>query len=69
MRKLRDRTENLEQILREMKIGDDVICDTVTGFDIIRVPNGWIYKNDYAGLCFVPEVQKERKLEAKTVTK
>lgn len=69
MRKLRDKTENLEALLKEQKIGDDAICDTVTGFDIIKVPYGWIYKHEYAGLCYVPDVQKERKLEAKTVTK
>ena len=69
MRKLRDKTENLEQLLKEQKVGDDAICDTVTGFEIIKVPNGWIYKHEYAGLCFVPDGQKERKLEAKTVTK
>jgi hypothetical protein len=50
MRKLRDKTENLEQLLKEQKIGGDAICDTVTGFDIIKVPNGWIYKHEYAGL-------------------
>ena len=69
MRKLRDKTENLEALLKEQKIGDDAICDTVIGFEIIKVPNGWIYKHEYAGLCFVPDGQNERKLEAKTVTK
>lgn len=56
MKKLRNKGEDLAGMLRDLKIGDEPIYDTVTNFEITRVPGGYIYKNEYVGLCFVPEV-------------
>lgn len=55
MKKLRNKGEDLAEMLQGLKIGDEPIFDTVTNFEITRVPGGYIYKNEYVGLCFVPE--------------
>lgn len=55
MKQLRNKGEDLAEMLRGLKIGDEPIFDTVTNFEITRVPGGYIYKNEYVGLCFVPE--------------
>lgn len=56
MKRLRNKGEDLAEMLQGLKIGDEPIFDTVTNFEITRVPGGYIYKNEYVGLCFVPEV-------------
>lgn len=53
---LRKSDEDLEEMLKELKIGQTIL-DTETGYDICKVPNGFIYKNEYIGMCFVPEVE------------
>lgn len=56
MKRIRNKGEDLAEMFSEMKIGDEPIFDTVNSYEITRVPGGFIYKNEYAGLCFVPEV-------------
>ena len=57
MKRIRNKGEDLAEMLSEMKIGDEPIFDAVNSYEITRCPGGFIYKNEYAGLCFVPEVQ------------
>ena len=57
MKKIRKEGENLEEMLKELKIGDFPILDSATGYEITKVPNGYIYKNEYIGMVFVPEVE------------
>lgn len=60
MKKIRKEGENLEEMLKELKIGDCPILDSATGYEIVKVPNGYIYKNEYIGMTFVPDSpQKE----------
>lgn len=54
----RKKGEDLGAILNEMKVGDQPVFDEVTGWDITKVPGGFIYKNEYAGAVFVPEKEK-----------
>ena len=58
MKKIRKEGENLEEMLKELKIGDCPILDSATGYEIVKVPNGYIYKNEYIGMVFVPEKEK-----------
>lgn len=60
MKTIRNKTDDLEEILNGMKVGDAPVYDTVTNFEITRVPGGFIYKNEYVGMCFVPDVARER---------
>ena len=55
MKKIRKEGENLEEMLKELKIGDCPILDSATGYEITKCPNGYIYKNEYIGMVFVPE--------------
>ena len=55
MKRIRNKGEDLAEMLSEMKIGDEPIFDAVNSYEITRCPGGFIYKNEYAGLCFVPE--------------
>lgn len=48
-------------MLNELKIGDVPIYDTVSNYEITKVPGGFIYKNEYAGMVFVPDVEKGKK--------
>ena len=57
MKKIRKEGENLEEMLKELKIGDFPILDSATGYEIVKVPNGYIYKNEYIGMVFVPEFE------------
>ena len=61
---LRKSDEDLEEMLKELKIGQTIL-DTETGYDISKVPNGFIYKNEYIGMVFVPDFQKVEKAEPK----
>lgn len=53
---IRKAEDNLEEMLKDLKIGQTVL-DSETGYDICKVPNGYIYKNEYIGMVFVPEVE------------
>ena len=57
-RTIRKATDNLEQMLQDLKIGEPPILDTESGYDITKVPSGYIYRNEYIGMVFVPEGQK-----------
>ena len=56
---IRKAEDNLEEMLKELKIGQTVL-DSETGYDITKVPNGFIYKNEYIGLVFVPDFKDEK---------
>ena len=59
-RTIRKSTDNLEQMLQDLKIGEPPILDTESGYDITRVESGFIYRNEYIGMVFVPDTpQKE----------
>ena len=58
-RTIRKSTDNLEQMLQDLKIGEPPILDTESGYDICRVPNGFIYRNEYIGMVFVPDTQQK----------
>jgi hypothetical protein len=47
--------EDLKEMLAGLKVGDAPILDSVSGYEIVKVPNGYIYKNEFVGMCFVPE--------------
>lgn len=55
MKKIRKEGENLEEMLKELKIGDCPILDSATGYEITRVVGGFIYKNEYIGMVYVPD--------------
>jgi hypothetical protein len=55
MKKIRSKSDDLAEMLNEMKIGDSPIFDEVSSYEITKVPGGYIYKNEYCGLCFVPD--------------
>ena len=57
-RAIRKLTDNLEQMLQDLKIGEPPILDTESGYDITRVPSGYIYRNEYIGMVFVPDGEK-----------
>ena len=59
-RTIRKSTDNLSQMLADLKVGDAPILDTESGYDITRTPSGFIYRNEYIGMVFVPDPpQKE----------
>lgn len=55
MKHIRKPNENLEELLRELKIGDNSIYDSETNYEITKVPSGFVYKHEYVGLVFVPD--------------
>lgn len=57
-RTIRKTTDTLEQMLQDLKIGEPPILDTESGYDITKVPSGYIYRNEYIGMVFVPEKEK-----------
>ena len=63
-RTIRKSTDNLEQMLQDLKIGEPPILDTESGYDICRVPNGFIYRNEYIGMVFVPDTQQNETVGA-----
>ncbi len=73
MKRLRNKGEDLAAMLKELKVGDEPIFDAVSNYEITRTPGGYIYKNEYCGLCFVPEdktaVPVVKAAPKKTVTK
>lgn len=58
MKTIRKSGENLEEKLKELQIGDIPIYDMVSNYEITKVPGGFIYKNEYAGMVFVPDAEK-----------
>ena len=58
-RTIRKSTDNLEQMLQDLKVGDPPILDTESGYDITRVMSGFIYRNEYIGMVFVPEQRQD----------
>lgn len=64
MKTIRNKNEDLSEMLKELKIGDIPIYDTVSNYEITKVPGGFIYKNEYSGLCFVPDVPQPAKKTA-----
>ena len=61
MKTIRNKNEDLGEMLKELKIGDIPIYDTVSNYEITKVPGGFIYKNEYAGMCFVPDAPQPAK--------
>ncbi len=55
MKQIRKANESLQDYLNELKIGGDSVYDEVTNYEITKVPGGFIYKNEYVGMCFVPD--------------
>ena len=55
MKRIRNKGEDLAEMLSEMKIGDEPIFDAVNSYEITRTIGGFIYKNEYAGMVFVPD--------------
>ena len=60
MKRIRKANEDLNEMLSELKIGDDPIYDSVTNYEITKVPNGFVYKNEYVGLVFVPDGEQKK---------
>ena len=58
MKRIRNKGEDLAEMLSEMKIGDEPIFDTVNSYEITRTIGGFIYKNEYAGMVFVPDAKE-----------
>lgn len=63
MKRIRKANEDLEEMLRELKIGSNSVYDSETNYEITKVPNGFIYKNEYVGMVFVPDFPPEVKQE------
>ena len=59
MKKIRKEGENLEEMLKELKVGDCPILDSATGYEITRTLSGFIYKNEYIGMVFVPDAPEK----------
>ena len=58
MKRIRNKGEDLAEMLSEMKIVDEPIFDTVNSYEITRTIGGFIYKNEYAGMVFVPDAKE-----------
>ena len=58
MKRIRNKGEDLAEMLSEMKIGDEPIFDAVNSYEITRTIGGFIYKNEYAGMVFVPDAKE-----------
>lgn len=63
MKRIRKPNEDLEEMLKELKIGDNSVYDESTNYEITKVPNGFIYKNEYVGMVFVPDFPQESKVQ------
>ena len=63
MKRMRARGEDLAELLRVQKIGDEPIYDVVNAVEIIKVPGGYLYSKEYVGLTFVPDAPIERAAE------
>lgn len=65
MKRIRKANEDLEEMLRELKIGGNSVYDSETNYEITKVPSGFVYKHEYVGLVFVPDFPVEQKIEQK----
>lgn len=68
MKTIRTREDDLAEMLNQMKVGDSPLYDMETNYEIVRVPNGFIYRREYEGICFVPYggfMAEEKKAEPK----
>jgi hypothetical protein len=63
MKTIRTKDQDLQEMLDELKVGDVPIFDSVSNYEICRVPGGFIYKNEYVGMVFIPAVKSEKKIE------
>ena len=63
MKVIRNKNENLEEMLGEMKVGGESIFYTVSNYEIKKVPGGFIWKNEYCGMVFVPDVPNGKAAE------
>lgn len=63
MKRMRARGEDLAELLRAQKIGDEPIYDVVNAVEIIKVPGGYLYSKEYVGLTFVPDAPIEQTAE------
>ena len=63
MKTIRTKDQDLQEMLDELKVGDVPIFDSVSNYEICRVPGGFIYKNEYVGMVFIPAVKAEKKIE------
>lgn len=59
MKTIRKRDQNLKELIDNLKVGDYPIFDECSSYEITRVPGGYIYRNEFSGLCFVPECRCE----------
>ena len=70
MKVIRKADEDLGEMLKGLKVGDAPIFDSVSLYEITKVRGGFIYKNEYCGLCYVPDVEeKPRTMAEKKVEK
>lgn len=69
---IRKAEDNLEEMLKELKVGQTVL-DSETGYDITKTLTGYIWKNEYIGMVYEPAPKEEKTIEKsvpkKTVTK
>ena len=63
MRKTRVKNEDLKTVMREMEIGGAPVFDAVSNYEIYKIPQGFIFKSDYAGLVFVPALEDKKNVK------
>ena len=56
---LRKSDEDLEEMLKELKVGQTVL-DSETGYDITKTLTGYIWKNEYIGMVYEPAPKDEK---------
>ena len=54
-KKIRTAKEDLQELLNGLKVGDGPVYDSLTNYEITRVPNGFVYRHEYEGIVFVPD--------------
>lgn len=75
MKTIRNREDDLQEMLANMKVGDSPLYDMETNYEITRCVGGFIYRREYEGICFVPygavmeQKAEPKKAEDKTVAK
>ena len=58
-KKIRTAKEDLQELLNGLKVGDGPVYDSLTNYEITRVPNGFVYRHEYEGIVFVPDSKKK----------
>ena len=56
---IRKSDEDLEEMLKELKVGQTVL-DSETGYDITKTLTGYIWKNEYIGMVYEPAPKEEK---------